>query len=148
MLEVPSLGFQLPALLDEVDFVSIGSNDLIQFLFAADRENPKLVDRYDALSPAPLNFLKIVLDACEAKGVPLSLCGEMAGRPLEALALIALGFRQISMPPASIGPVKQMIMHLNAEKAQDLMLKLLESPVTSLRPQLQAFAEEEGIPVS
>lgn len=99
MLEVPSLAWQLPALLERTDFISVGSNDLLQFLFACDRGNPELADRYDLLSPAVLRFLHDVVEQCNRAGVEISLCGEMAGRPLEAMALIGIGFRRMSMPP-------------------------------------------------
>ncbi len=114
MIEVPSLLFELDALLPRVDFVSVGSNDLLQYLFAADRNNARVSTRYDALSAAPLRALAAIVDAAKRHNRPLSLCGEMAGRPLEAMALIALGYRSISMAPASVGPVKSMILSLDA----------------------------------
>ena len=96
------------------DFVSVGSNDLMQFLFAADRGNMRVSERFDALNPAALKALKLIADAANRHEVPLTLCGEMAGRPLEAMALIGLGFRSISMAPASVGPVKAMVLSLDA----------------------------------
>jgi phosphotransferase system enzyme I (PtsP) len=101
-MEVPALLFQLDALLPLVDFMSVGSNDMLQYLFASDRGNPRLGNRYDVLSPPMLNFLKLVIDSARTRGVPVTICGEMAGRPLEAMALIGLGFRSLSMAPASI----------------------------------------------
>jgi phosphotransferase system enzyme I (PtsP) len=145
MLEVPALAFQLPALLASADFVSIGSNDLMQFLFASDRGNPRLGGRYDLLSPPMLNFLKGVSDAARARGVPVTLCGEMAGRPLEAMALIGLGFRSLSMVPASIGPVKQMLLGLNAGGLAETMSSLLDQSDHSLREQLRQFAINERV---
>ncbi len=114
MIEVPSLLYELDALAAAVDFISVGSNDLLQYLFAADRNNPRVAARYDALSAAPLRALAVIADAARRHGRPLSLCGEMAGRPLEAMALIGLGYRSISMAPASIGPVKSMVLSLDA----------------------------------
>ena len=93
MLEVPALLWQLPALLQRVDFLSVGTNDLAQFVFACDRGNPLLAERYDLLSPPMLALLRHLVRECAAAGRPLSICGEMAGNPIEAMVLIALGFR-------------------------------------------------------
>jgi phosphotransferase system enzyme I (PtsP) len=147
MLEVPALAFQLPSLLSMVDFISVGSNDLAQFLFASDRGNPRLGGRYDVLSPPMLNFLKLIIDQAHSRGVPVTVCGEMAGRPLEAMALIGLGFRSLSMAPASIGPVKQMILGLNFAKISALLGALLGETDHSLREQLKQFAIQEGVPI-
>jgi phosphotransferase system enzyme I (PtsP) len=144
MVEVPSLLFQLPALTKCVDFISIGSNDLMQFLFASDRGNPRLGNRYDSLSPAMLNLVASVAQEAGARSVPVTVCGEMAGRPVEALALIALGVRSLSMPPASIGPVKQMILSLNASKAATLLTAFRQSGEASARDLLKAAAAKEG----
>jgi phosphotransferase system enzyme I (PtsP) len=145
MIEVPCLLFELDALLKKVDFVSVGSNDLMQFMFAADRTNARVGSRYDALSPAPLRALKALVKAANKHRVPLNLCGEMAGRPIEALALIALGFRSLSMAPASIGPVKTMILSLDAGRAAKLLDDLLKKGARNIREQLDAFAKSEGI---
>ncbi|MEE8559814.1 MAG: phosphoenolpyruvate--protein phosphotransferase [Alphaproteobacteria bacterium] len=145
VLEVPSLMWQLPALLQKVDFLSVGSNDLFQFLFAIDRGNPRLAERYDALSPAVLQLLRSLVERCEAAGVPLALCGEMAGRPLEAMALIGLGFRNISMSPLSVGPVKTMTRSLTIGPLREYLLSLFELPDHSVRDQLRAFAKDHGI---
>ena len=125
MLEVPSLLFQLPQLLEQVDFLSIGSNDLMQFLFATDRGNPKLSDRYDTLSPAALTMLKGIAVQCLRTDTPVTVCGEMAGQPLEAMALIGLGFRRLSMASPGIGPVKEMARSLNVANLSDFMTPLL-----------------------
>ena len=147
MLEVPSLALQLPALLGRVDFVSVGSNDLMQFLFACDRGSTRLSGRYDVLSPAALRFLADVARAANARGVPLTLCGEMAGRPLEALALAAIGFRRLSMAPNAIGPVKAMLRSADIGATGRYLEGLLELPDRSLRGRLQAFARDRGIAV-
>jgi phosphotransferase system enzyme I (PtsP) len=147
MLEVPSLALQLPALLPLVDFVSIGSNDLMQFLFASDRGNPRLANRYDVLSPAALKFLRDVVRACDGAQVPISLCGEAAGRPLEAMALIGLGLRSLSMSSASVGPVKAMLRRLDARALGRKLDEMLDGPERTLRPQLLAFAQANGVPV-
>lgn len=147
MLEVPSLAWQLDALLPLVDFISIGSNDLLQFFFASDRGNTRVGDRYDLLSPAVLSFLKHVVTQCEVHKVPVSLCGEMAGRPLEAMALVALGFRTLSIPPAAVGPVKAMILELDAGQLAGFVDERLKLPDRSLREQLAAFARDHKIPL-
>ena len=145
MLEVPALLWQFDELLGYVDFVSVGSNDLMQFLFASDRDHPRLAGRYDSLSPVVLKVLRRVVQASEQHNVPLNLCGEMAGRPLEAMALVGLGFRSISMAPAAIGPVKSMILGLDAGALEAELLPLLDKPYHSLRPQLMSFAQSHNI---
>jgi phosphotransferase system enzyme I (PtsP) len=147
MIEVPSLLFQLDAFLAEVDFVSIGSNDLMQFLFASDRGHPKLAGRYDPLSPPGLNALRFVAERARAFDVPVNLCGEMAGRPLEAMALIGLGYRSISMAPAAIGPVKSMTLMLDASKLESFLMPLLGRGDHSIRAELMGFAADNNIPV-
>jgi phosphotransferase system enzyme I (PtsP) len=145
MIEVPALVWQLPALLPKVDFVSIGSNDLLQFLFAADRGNPQLAGRYDVLCPAALSFLRFLVEQCRGSGVPVTLCGEMAGDPLEAMALIGLGFRSISTPPPAIGPVKTMTRSLAVEPLREYMLALYDLPDHSVRETLRAYAHDHGV---
>ncbi|MBL8567429.1 MAG: phosphoenolpyruvate--protein phosphotransferase [Hyphomicrobiaceae bacterium] len=145
MFEVPSLFFELDALLKTVDFLSIGSNDLLQFLFAADRTNARVANRYDPLSVAPLRALKMVADACRGHGVPVTVCGEMAGRPLEALALIALGFRSISMAPSCVGPMKAMVLSLDADLAAAEMERLLARGEKDMRGALLKFARKSGV---
>src|SRR5258708_39345575 len=112
MFEVPALLWELPQLLPKIDFLSVGTNDLVQFLFAADRGNPKLAERYDTLS---LPLLRLLVEAAQASAehrVPLALCGEMAGQPLDAMALVGIGFRVLSMAPSRIVPVKAMIRNI------------------------------------
>jgi phosphotransferase system enzyme I (PtsP) len=149
MLEVPSLLFQLREICALADFVSIGSNDLMQFLFAIDRENRRVADRFDPLSAPMLRALKLVADEAQASGCTATICGEIGGRPLEAMALIGLGFRSLSMSPASIGPVKAMLLELHAGKVSELIAEELEHAGggESLRPKLLRFAETHGIPV-
>ena len=145
MLEVPSLMWQIDQLMVAVDFVSVGSNDLQQFLFASDRGHPRLAGRYDALSPTMLKLLRDVVEAAARHEVPLNLCGEMAGKPVEAMALIGIGFRSISMAPAAVGPVKSMILGLDAGLLEAELLPLLDLPQHSLRPNLLRFAQEHNI---
>ena len=147
MMEVPSLYFQLPQLLKRVDFLSVGSNDLVQFLFACDRGNPMVSDRYDVLSPAVLRFLRDVVAECDAAKVPVSLCGEMAGQPIEAMTLIGLGFRGLSMPPGAIGAVRHMMQKLDAGRLQERLAGLIASPDHTVRDALIAFAAAEGVAV-
>ncbi len=145
MLEVPALAFMLPQILRSADFVSIGSNDLLQFVFAVDRTNPRVARRYDALSPAVMTLVRqIVRSAAEANG-EVSLCGEMAGKPLEAMALIGAGLRSLSMQPANIAPVKMMIRSLDAGEITDFIDRQCGRSDHSLRTRLSAFAAERGI---
>ncbi|MGE5546989.1 MAG: phosphoenolpyruvate--protein phosphotransferase [Solirubrobacterales bacterium] len=145
MLEVPALAFQMEALLPLVDFVSIGSNDLGQFLFAVDRGNPRIAERYDPLAPAMLNFIRSIAQKCAAANVSLSVCGEMAGRPLEAMALIACGVHVLSVASPAIGPVKTMIRSLTVGPVAAYLDMLLASPSHSLRPKLKSFAIDHGV---
>jgi phosphotransferase system, enzyme I, PtsP len=145
MFEVPALLFELDAFLSRVDFVSVGSNDLMQFLFAADRTNARVASRFDVLSPAPLRALKSLTTAATARGVPVTLCGEMAGSPLEAMTLIGLGFRSLSMAPASIGPIKTMVLSLDAGKVTAFIDDLLKEGAKDVRMSLQQFAEKERV---
>jgi phosphotransferase system, enzyme I, PtsP len=148
MIEVPAIIWQLDQLLPELDFISIGSNDLTQFLFASDRGNTRLAQRYDPLSPAVLGAIKMILDKAHAHSVPVNLCGEMAGRPLEAMALLGLGLRAISMAPAALGPVKMMVLAVKQAELQAFLEPLLKNPTQSLRRKLTSYAEAEGIPIA
>ena len=148
MMEVPSLFFQLDALLPRIDFLSVGSNDLMQFIFAADRGNAQVASRFDPLSAPALRALKMIADACLKRGKPFTLCGEMAAKPLEAMTLIALGFRSLSLSPAMIGPVKAMVLATDARKVGTLVDRFLDDGnADSLRPELALLAETEGVPV-
>jgi phosphotransferase system enzyme I (PtsP) len=124
------------------DFVSVGTNDLMQYLFAADRGNPRVSHRYDPLSPPALRALRVIREACADTGTPVSVCGEMAGRPLEAFALVGLGYDQLSMPPAGIGPVKQMVLSCDREAARRGIENLLKSPAGSVRGEIEALARK------
>ena len=147
MIEAPSLVWHLDALLPMTDFVSVGTNDLLQYLFAADRGNPRVADRYDALSPPALRVLKSIADAGIETGTPVSVCGELAGRPLEAVALAALGFERLSMPPAGIGPVKRMILSLDREAARRGVAGLLRSGGGSVRNEIETLARKLNVAV-
>ena len=147
MIEVPSIVWQLDDVLAEVDFVSVGSNDLAQYLFASDRETSSLVRRYDLLSPVFLRVLREIALKCKIHNVPVTLCGEMAGDPLEAMALIGTGYRSISMAPAAIGPVKAMVLSVDQAKLNKFINPLIDTPSPSIRTQLQGFARGNKIPV-
>ncbi|WP_312797588.1 phosphoenolpyruvate--protein phosphotransferase [Tianweitania sp.] len=149
MLEVPSLMWQLDELMAAVDFVSVGSNDLFQFITATDRGSALLSDRFDPLSAPFLRALKQIVDAGIRHKTAVTLCGELAGRPLSAMALIGLGFRSISMSPAAIGPVKAMLCELPVADLEACMADLLGHPNArhSVRSDLQAFAAQHGVPL-
>ena len=149
MLEVPSLLWQLPALLRAVDFLSIGSNDLLQFLFAADRGTPGLAGRYDFLSAPVLGMLENLARAAEADGVPLSLCGEAAARPLEALTLAALGVTTLSMPASAILPVKAMLAQVDLGAFRSVLdtIRRNGAEAASLREPIAAWAREHGMAI-
>jgi phosphotransferase system, enzyme I, PtsP len=142
MIEAPSLVWHLDALLPMTDFVSVGTNDLMQYLFAADRANPRTADRYDPLSPPALRALETIQRACAETGTPVSVCGEMAGRPLEAFTLVALGYERLSMPPAGIGPVKQMVLSCDREAARRGVAALLKSNAGSVRNEIETLARK------
>jgi phosphotransferase system enzyme I (PtsP) len=147
MLEVPSLAELLDQLLPRVDFLSVGTNDLTQFLFAADRSDPRLAERYDWLSPAILRFLKRVLDAARAADVPVRICGEMAGRPLEAMALVGIGAEKFSITPAGVGPVKAMVRSLDAAAVRARLDQLLAKPPRDVRKALTDWARRHSVTI-
>jgi phosphotransferase system enzyme I (PtsP) len=147
MVEVPALLYQLEELLARVDFLSVGSNDLMQFMFAADRSNPRLAARFDAISPPFLRALKSIADKARVAGKPVTLCGELASQPIGALALIAIGYRSLSLSASSAGPVKAMVLDLDAKKAAALVEPLLNGGGTkeTMRQKIEAFAAAEGL---
>jgi phosphotransferase system enzyme I (PtsP) len=142
---VPALFFELPQFLPKVDSVSVGTNDLVQFLYAADRNNPRLNGRYDALSGPVLRMLRQLTALCAAHRVPLAVCGEMAGEPLAALALIGIGLRSLSMAPGRVGPVKAMIRSVDLGSLDGLLADLDSLPSRSLRGKLGDFARDHGV---
>ncbi len=145
MLEVPALAETLDILLPRIDFLSIGTNDLTQFLFAADRANPALAARYDWLSPAILRFLARVARQCAEAKVPLTVCGEMGGRPLEALALLGIGIERLSITPAAIGPVKAMVRSVTLVRVRAAMTAWLADANPAIRAALTELAASEGV---
>ena len=147
MIEIPSLLWQLDNLLPLADFASIGSNDLVQFLFASDRGNPKLAGRYDPLSPAALGAMRQIVEKANQHGKTVTLCGELGGRPLEAMGLVGVGLTSMSMVPSGVGPVKAMIRSLDQAKLWNFMKPLLASPLHSLRGDLMEFAQRNGVEI-
>ncbi|MGF7156304.1 phosphoenolpyruvate--protein phosphotransferase [Novosphingobium gossypii] len=147
MLEVPSLAEQLDLLAPKIQFLSIGTNDLTQFLFAADRSNPKLAERYDWLSPAILRFVRRVVRTLDGTGVDISVCGEMGGRRLEALALLGIGIRRLSITPAAVGPIKELVGKIDVAEAAAAMDGWLAAPPADLRAEMSAWAAARDISV-
>ncbi|MDK3155052.1 phosphoenolpyruvate--protein phosphotransferase [Kamptonema cortianum] len=145
MLEVPSIVDQLETLLKEVDFVSVGTNDLFQFYFACDRTNPTISGRYDSLSSTFLNYLRKIWQTCEEEGVPISICGEMAGKPLEALALMGIGYRSFSVSGPSAGQLKKMILSTPLKETESFLRETLSTYSHSLRKPLADFAKNHKI---
>jgi phosphotransferase system enzyme I (PtsP) len=145
MLEVPSLAEQLDVLAPALSFLSIGTNDLTQFLFAADRSNPKLAERYDWLSPSILRFLRRILTSVEGHALDITVCGEMGGRRLEALALIGIGIRRLSITPAAVGPIKEMVRQVDLRELSSFMAELLAAPPRNLRAAILDWACLRGI---
>src|SRR5271167_1504227 len=149
MVEVPSLLYQLDELLDRVDFLSVGSNDLVQFLYAVDRGNPRVSGRFDPLSAPVLRALKYIADKGRAHGKPVTLCGELASQPIGALALAAIGYRSLSLTPSAVGPIKAMLIDLDSRKAAEFLCPLIEKPGRgmSIRAQLEKFAAAESLQI-
>ncbi len=147
MLEVPSLLFQLDELLERVDFLSVGSNDLMQFLYAADRGNSRVSERFDALSAPVLRALKDIADKARKHGKPVALCGELASQPIGAMALAILGYRALSLSPSAIGPVKAMLLELDTKKGAAEIMPFLDQPIgsVSIREKLEGFAAAQGL---
>lgn len=147
MIEAPALLWHLDALLPLTDFVSVGTNDLFQYMYAADRTNPLVSDRYDPLSPPALRALAEIQKKCADTGTPVSVCGELAGRPLEAFALITLGFTRLSAPAGGVGPVKRMILSADLTAARRSMANLLGSSAGSVRNEIESLARKLNVAV-
>ena len=145
MLETPSLAFAPDAFFREADFISVGGNDLKMFFFAADRENERVRRRYDALNVSYLRFIEMIVGRCAEHGAPLSYCGEDAGRPIEALALAAMGLRTLSMRPASIGPVKRLLRAVDLVAVRAEIEAGMTAGEVNLRARLEAWARTEAI---
>jgi len=148
MIEVPSLLWQLDELMQNVDFVSVGSNDLFQFVMASDRGNAQISNRFNPLSRPFLRVLRQIAVKAEEHNTPLTLCGELAGKPLGAMALVGLGYKSISMSPSSLGPVKAMLLNLNRSRLTPLLSEAIEQPTNdyTINEVLMDFADSQGIP--
>ncbi|MFK7901303.1 MAG: phosphoenolpyruvate--protein phosphotransferase [Nitratireductor sp.] len=148
MIEVPSLLFQLDELMQNVDFVSVGSNDLFQFMAASDRGNARIAKRFDPLSRSFLRVLRSIIVAGEKHDTPVTLCGEIASRPLAAMALFGLGYRSISMTSAAIGPVKASLLETDIGHLQKKLLEEIDKPATgqTIREFLIDYADANAIP--
>ncbi len=149
MVEVPSLLYQLDDLLAHVDFLSVGSNDLVQFLYAVDRGNPRVSGRFDPISAPVLRALKDIADKGRQYGKPVTLCGELASQPIGALALAAIGYRSFSLTPSAVGPVKAMLLDVDCRKAAAFICPLIEksSGGVPIRAQLEKFAALESLQI-
>ena len=147
MLEVPALAETLDLLAPKLSFLSIGTNDLTQFLFAADRSNPKLAERYDWLSVSIMRFLRRVQANLVGHTVDVTVCGEMGGRRLEALALLGIGIRRLSITPAAVGPIKELVRKVDLAEIETAMTQWLSAPPPSLRQALVDWAEARGIEI-
>jgi phosphotransferase system enzyme I (PtsP) len=144
MLETPSLGFAPRKFFEDVDFLSIGGNDLKQFFFAADRENERVRKRYDTLNVSFLSFLEQIVERCAETNTPVSFCGEDAGRPVEALCLAAIGLRRLSMRPASIGPIKSLLRRSNLEEVRKVIFDARHRGDMSVRPAVMEWLRQNG----
>jgi phosphotransferase system enzyme I (PtsP) len=149
MVEVPSLLYQLDELLEHVDFLSVGSNDLVQFLYAVDRGNPRVSGRFDPLSAPVLRALKDIADKCREYGKPVTLCGELASQPIGALALAAIGYRSLSLAPSAVGPVKAMLLEVDCRKTAAFLCPLIGKPSggTPIRAELEKYAADSGLQI-
>lgn len=144
MLETPSLAFAPVKFFEEVDFLSIGGNDLKQFFFAADRENERVRRRYDTLNVSFLSFLERIVERCALTKTPLSFCGEDAGRPVEAMCLAAIGLRSLSMRPASIGPVKSLLRRTDLDEVRKVIADARHRGDMSVRPSVMNWLKSQS----
>jgi phosphotransferase system, enzyme I, PtsP len=140
MLEVPALAEWMDQMVERIDFLSIGTNDLTQFLFAADRAHPKLAERYDWLSPAVLRFLRRAARPALDRDIPVTVCGEMGGRPLEAMALLGIGIERLSITPVAVGPIKAMVRSLDLAPLREQIDHWLAAPPANMRAALADWA--------
>jgi phosphotransferase system enzyme I (PtsP) len=144
MLETPSLAFAPDQFFEQCDFISIGGNDLKQFFYAADRENERVRRRYDTLNVSFLSFIELIAERCDQLGTPVSFCGEDAGKPIEALCFAAMGLRELSMRPASIGPVKNILLKTNLNEARDIINEARKSGAQSVRDHLVDWLQNKS----
>ncbi len=145
MLETPALAFELEALSGQADFICVGTNDLMQFFHAADRMVPSITERYEFIARGPMAFLSHIVQLCDKLNMAVSVCGEAAGKPLDALALICLGYRSLSMPAASIGPVKRMIRSIDLAVLSNKVYTLLGQSTGSFREDFLALCKQHNV---
>ncbi|AIN16464.1 phosphoenolpyruvate-protein phosphotransferase [Yersinia pseudotuberculosis IP 32953] len=146
MIEVPSMIFMLPYLTSRVDFISVGTNDLTQYLLAVDRNNTRVASLYDSLHPAMLQVLRQILMQATESGLQVSLCGEMAGDPMGALLLVGLGYRNLSMNGRSVARIKYLLRNIELADAQALAARVLTAQMTTdVRHLTAAFMERRGL---
>tara|TARA_B110001450_G_scaffold7171_1_gene7322 strand:+ start:5217 stop:5702 length:486 start_codon:yes stop_codon:yes gene_type:complete len=144
MLETPSLAFAPDQFFEQCDFISIGGNDLKQFFYAADRENERVRKRYDTLNVSYLSFIELIAERCNVHGTPVSFCGEDAGKPIEALCFAAMGLRELSMRPASIGPVKNILLKTDLNEARNVINEARKSGAQSVRDHLVEWLQNKN----
>ena len=146
MVEVPAAVFQARALARRADFLSVGSNDLTQYLLAVDRNNARVADLYHALHPAVLQALATIAAAARAEGKPISICGELAGDPEGAVLLLAMGYDVLSMNSTSLPRVKKALRNINFAEAEDLLAEImLLEDVSAVLQRLQLFLSDHGL---
>ena len=147
MIEVPSIIFELDDVLKEADFISVGTNDLAQFIFACDRTNARLFERYDVLSLPFLKVMRYILQKAQAHKVSCSVCGEMASNPIEAMALVGMGYRKFSLAGSAFADIKKTVRSIRLKELEDYINTILTSSQKTLRPQLLAYAFDHGIAI-
>lgn len=146
MIEVPSMLYQLSGLTSRVDFISVGSNDLTQYLLAVDRNNSRVAGVYDALHPAVIHALKYIVDTSKHIGLPVSLCGELAGDPVGALLLVGMGYRSLSMNTRNVAKIKYMLRHVSIEEMEQLVdYALTATFADEIRAKATAFVDSHGL---
>ncbi len=147
MVETPSFALSISSLKGKADFLSVGTNDLMQFFFAADRENKLVSERYDLISRPALSLMKHVVDSANKADIPISICGEAAGRPLEMVVLACLGYRRLSMQGARIGPIKKLIRGMEFAKISQEVQLLIDSGKPNLRKEILKIIQQSGLQV-
>jgi phosphotransferase system enzyme I (PtsP) len=146
MIEVPSILYQLSALKGKVDFISVGSNDLTQYLLAVDRNNSRVASVYDALHPAVLHAMKHIIDTSRGLNIPVSVCGELAGDPIGALLLVGMGYRSLSMNTRNVARIKYILRHISVSEMEQLSRFALQATFADdVRAQTTEFVDERGL---
>ena len=145
MIEVPSMIYLLPLIAEKVDFVSIGTNDLTQYLLAVDRNNARVSDVYESMHPAVIMALNHIQQTCQQLQLPVCICGELAGDPIGALLMVGLGYRSLSMNTSNVAKVKYLLRHIDSTELRELADKALMQPYgNDIYTMMQTFFEEKG----